>query len=147
MAKNPKKPIPTKKHLARQERERRQRRYILIGSAAVIIAVVGLIIYGILDATILQERQPVAVVNGQNITTSQFQAQTRYARYTLIRNALNTYQFMQLFGNDPSTQSSFIQQLQQIQSQLTPDTIGKQVLDQLVDEACAKPSQAYLDVI
>lgn len=134
MAKNPKRPIPTKKHLARQERERRQRRYILIASAAVILAVIGLVVYGILDATILQERQPVAIVNGQNITTSQFQAQTRYARYTLIRNALNTYQFMQLFGSDASTQSSFIQQLQQIQSQLTPDTIGKQVLDQLVDD-------------
>ncbi len=134
MAKNPRKPIPTKKHLARQERERRQRRYILIASAAVIVAVIGLVVYGILDATVLQERQPVAIVNGQNITTSQFQAQTRYARYTLIRNATNTYQFMQLFGSDPSTQSSFLQQLQQIQSQLTPTTIGKQVLDQLVDD-------------
>ena len=135
MAKNPKRPLsPTKKHQARLERERIQTRNILLGSAIVIILVIATILYGILDQTYLRARQPVAVVNGDRITTSEFQGQVRYGRYTLIRNALNTYQFMQLFGDDPSTMSSFVSQLQQIQFQLIPTSIGNTVLDQMVED-------------
>jgi len=136
MARNPKQkqPLQTKKHLARVERERIQRRYILFGSLAVFIAVVGLIGYGVLDQTYLQGIQPVAIVNGEKISTNLWQAQVRYARQQLIGNAAQTAQFMQMFGSNPSTQSSFANQLLQIQAQLSPDTVGKQVLDQMVDD-------------
>lgn len=136
MARNPKQkqPLQTKKHLARVERERIQRRYILFGSLAVFIAVVGLIGYGVLDQTYLQAIQPVAIVNGEKVPTNLWQAQVRYARQQLIGNAAQTAQFMQMFGSNPSTQSSFANQLLQIQAQLSPDTVGKQVLDQMVDD-------------
>jgi hypothetical protein len=39
----------TRKHLARAEREARQRRWLLIGVAAVFVVVVGLVAYGYLD--------------------------------------------------------------------------------------------------
>ena len=52
---------PTKKHLARMEREKIQQRYIIIGSIVVIIAVVALIVYGILNESVLQARRAVAV--------------------------------------------------------------------------------------
>jgi peptidyl-prolyl cis-trans isomerase D len=133
MAKNPRKPNPTKKHLARVERERRQRRLILIGGIIVIVAVVGLIAAGILEQTVLRPRQPVAVVNGDRISTRDWQAQVRYNRYVLIRNAESNYQLIQLFGNDPSTAASFASQLQQIQLQLSPETVGQQVLNSMVD--------------
>ena len=133
MARNPRAPIgPTKKHLARMERERIQRRNILLGSIVIVALVVLTILYGVLDQTYLRARQPVAVVNGDRITTEQFQGQVRYGRFNLIRNAQNTYQFMQLFGSDPSTQAQFVSQLQQIQNQLSPTVIGQNVLDQLV---------------
>ena len=53
MAKGQKSQLVTKKHLARQERERRQNRYILIASIAVIVIVVGLIGYGIVQQYII----------------------------------------------------------------------------------------------
>jgi peptidyl-prolyl cis-trans isomerase D len=134
MPKNTKKQVVTKKHLARAQRERRQNRWIVIGMIAIVVLVVGLIGYGILDQQVLQYRQPVASVNSAQISTSLFQGQTRYARYALIRNAESTYQFSQLFANDPTTQYQFVQQLQQIQLQLDPQTVGQQVLNQLIDD-------------
>ncbi|MEJ2599955.1 MAG: peptidylprolyl isomerase [Anaerolineales bacterium] len=134
MSKNPKKPVVTKKHLARAERERRQNRWIVLSMILIILAVVGLIGYGVLDQRVLQYRRPVASVNSDQISTNLFQGQVRYDRYTLIRNAENTYQFSQMFANDPKTAYQFVQQLQQIQLQLDPQTVGQQVLNQLIDD-------------
>ncbi len=136
MAKNPQKPIyHTKKHLARMERERNQRRLIITVSLAVLALVVLTIGYGILNQTVLQNIRPVAVVNGDKIVTSDFQGLTRYSRYTLVSNASQNYQFAQLFGSDPNTMMSFAQQLQQIQAQLVPNTIGEQTLNRMVEDA------------
>jgi parvulin-like peptidyl-prolyl isomerase len=129
-----KRPIPTKKHLARQERENLQRRYIIIGTTAVILLVVGLIAYGIISEVVLKPLQPVATVNGERIATRDFQARVRYFRQQLIGNAINNYQFAQMFTDSPETMSSFVNQLAQIQAQLEPTVIGQQVLDQMVDD-------------
>lgn len=136
MARNPKQPLsPTKKHLARLERERRQRRKILLASIAVIVLVIAIIGYGVLDQQVLQPLRAVAVVNGDKISLKDWQAQTRYGRYTLVRSATQTYQFAQMFGgSDPASLSQFAQQLQQIQYQMTPTTVGQQVLDQMIDD-------------
>lgn len=134
MANESKKPAPlTKKHLARIERERLQRRWILIGVTAVLFIVVGLIAYGIIQQQVIQPSQPVAVVNGEEITTREFQRQVSLARYFMIQNAVQTYQFAQQF-NDPEFQSQFISQLQQIQSQLTPSLMGQQILDYVIED-------------
>ena len=79
----PKPKIQSKKHIARLERERRQTKliqYIAIGVVAAVILVLG---YGYLDLTVLQKYQPVAEVNGEKITTKEFQA-----RVTIQRNQL-----------------------------------------------------------
>ncbi len=135
MARPPRKaPLQTKKHLARQERERRQQRFIIIGTVIVLVLVIGLIIYGILYENVIKARQPVAIVNKERITTEDFQARVRYTRQQLISNAINTYQFVQLFGDSPETQAQFGSQLAQIQSQLEPISLGNQVLDQMINE-------------
>jgi len=134
MAKNPKKrTAPTKKHIARAERERRERNIIYIVSAVVIIAVLVLVLYGIVDQNFLKARRPVAIVNDEKITVSEYQGQTRLARYNLIQSAQRLYQLAQIMGNDPSSQASVANQLQQIDGQLFPQAIGRQIIDQLVD--------------
>lgn len=132
MAKKPPIKITTKKHLARQERERIQQRNITIASIAVLVAVFGIVLYGILEQTYLKGIQPVAIVNEEKILTRDFQTQTRYTRFQLVNNALNTFQLMQLLGSSPENQSSFLYQLSQIQAQLNPVTIGQQVIDQMI---------------
>ena len=129
MAKNPKQPIQTKKHLARLEVERRQKRYLMIGIIVTVVLVVGVIAYGVINELVLKTRQPVAVVNGENITVDKFQTRVRYNRQQLIGNAINSYQIAQLFGDSPETQASFVSQISNIQSQLSPLVVGQQTLD------------------
>lgn len=147
MAKNPKKPIaPTKKHLARVERERRQTQLIMIGAAVVVVAVLFLIIYGILNQTVLAERRPVAVVNDESIRSDLFKDQARYVRYVMVRNAENTYQMAQYFGQDPSMAANFVQQLQQVQAQLTPNVVGNQVMDTMIDNVLIQQEAEKLGI-
>ncbi len=70
----------TKKHLARAERERRQRRWILIGSGAVAFIIVGLLIAGWVDLNLV----PVASVNGEDVSTAFFRGRVRLYEAELI---------------------------------------------------------------
>ena len=131
-----KRPTPnTKKHLARQERERRQTQYILIGSLIVLGLVVALIIYGIVDQLVINDMRAVAVVNGENIKARDFEDFARYNRFLLIRNAEQNYQFAEMFAGDPNTQAQFKSQILQIQQQLDPvlGSLGEDSINQMVD--------------
>ena len=121
--------VVTKKHIARLERERRQSniiRGIAIGGILIVVLLLG---YGYLKLNVLQLHDPVAKVNGVTITTGQWQERVQLQRVNLL-NLYQTYQFYQQnFGMDTS------QQLQQIQLTLqSPETLGQQVLDQMIDE-------------
>jgi parvulin-like peptidyl-prolyl isomerase len=135
-----KRTAPTKKHLARVERERRQMRYILIGSLLVLALVVALVLYGILDQLVLQKTRSVADVNGEGIRADAFENFTRYNRYLMVRNALQTYQFAEMFAGDPETQAQFQSQILQIQAQMDPvsGSVGEDSLNQMVDAALVR---------
>lgn len=145
---NPQTPkVTNKKHLAKLERERIQNQRIKIGSIVVIVLVIGVIGYGILDQKVLQGQRPVAEVNGEKITTNEFVALTKYYRYKLIQQYSQTYQFAQMFGSDQTYQSYFNSQLQQIQSTLSNnDSVGKTVMDQLVEDALIRQQAAKLGI-
>ncbi len=132
MAKGQKSQLVTKKHLARQERERLQNRYILIASIVVIAMVVGLIGYGIVQQYILQPNQPVAKVTNKVITTKQFQTYARYLRLQYIQQYQRYQQLAQLFGNDQSSMSYIQQYLGQIEYELESTNIGENSLEFLI---------------
>lgn len=125
----------TKKHLARIEKERIQRRYLMIGTITVLVLVVGVILYGVLDQTVLQGLRPVAKVGNQTITTTQFQTRVRYERYQLVSQYNNIMQTAQMFGSDPSFAQYFQSYLTQIQNQLAdPTAFGNTVLDAMISD-------------
>ena len=121
-----------RKHMARHERERRQTNIILIGSIGVVAIVIVLVAYGLVVSQIFEPRQPVAIVNGDEVSTREFQARVRYERNALINQYINTQNNMLLFGSDPQFQTFFQNQLQQIEFQLEPSTIGRLVLNDLI---------------
>ena len=69
----------TRKHRARAERERIIRRWILVGAIGTILLVVGLISYGIVEVEVIKPRQPVAVVDDQEISRRDLHTRIRLA--------------------------------------------------------------------
>jgi len=121
--------IVTKKHIARLQREQQQARIITAIAITGIVVVVLLLGYGYLKLNYLLLREPVAEVNGDAITTREWQERVKLERIRQL-NLYDTYTYyQQSFGMDTS------QQQQQILTMLgTPSIIGQQVLDMLIDE-------------
>jgi len=136
MAKNPRKSQapPSKKHQDRMNREKIQSRWIMITSLAVLIAVVGLIVYGILEQRVLRFSRTVATVNGERISGNEFREFTRYYRNTLIQNASSAFQLVQMFGGDMNAVQSFGGQLIQISDDLDAFSAGSTALDQMITD-------------
>lgn len=128
-----KKKTVSKKHLARVEREKIQRRYITIISIAVAVVVVILVGVGFLLEGVIKPNQPVAQVGNTPITIQDFQARSRYTRYLLVAEYLNTYQYVQSFG-DSDMQSYFESYLLQLQSQLDPGYLGLEIINTLIED-------------
>ena len=119
--------------VALQEREELQTRYIIYGSIAVVSVVLILIIIAIVDAYFITPNKPVAVVNGDEITTTDYQTRVKFERLQLVNQFGNTLQLMQSF-DDESTMQYFQSSLQQINFQLLPEMHGQNVLDTMIDD-------------
>jgi hypothetical protein len=144
MARSRKPQAPTKKHLARQEREARQRKIIVTATVAVVAIVVFLVVYGYVQANVLEPRQPVAEVNGTTIVTEDFVERTRFERNSLVQQAISNYQTLQLLGEEQSDLTlSFLNNIQQIRFQLDPTSFGREVLNRMIDDVLiAEEAQA-----
>jgi peptidyl-prolyl cis-trans isomerase D len=133
----------TKKHIARLERERRQTRMIVWTAVAVVVIVVGLIGYSLINENYLKPLQAVARVGEEKITTAQFQARVRLQRDQIINQYMQYSQFGQMFGMD------FSSQLSQLESQLSESgaqTLGKNVLDSMINEILLRNEAAKLGI-
>src|SRR5512139_1940924 len=113
---------PTRKQLSRAERDARQRRRINLAVGGVLVLVAVIIIGGFLYESISSQvrlGQPVANVNGELISTTDFQSRVKLARAQLRQQA----EFYATTLQDTQT-------AQQILSQLDdPITLGGQIVD------------------
>ncbi len=126
-----------KKAVARLERERQQRRYLIIGTVVVAVLILAVIIFGILDQTVLKMNRTVATVDGEEITLRELTDAVRYQRFQLIGNYNQNLQLAQMFSADPNMSQQFNSALEQIETQLSKDgaeALGSSVLDGLIDE-------------
>jgi parvulin-like peptidyl-prolyl isomerase len=114
MARKVANPKVTKKHLARAERERIQRNWILGGTIATALVVVGLLLFGVVSIYLT----PVVRVNGEKISTQQFRGRIRLAQAELINQAI------------------FQQQTEQLPQMLADvEGFAQRVLNELINEA------------
>ncbi len=138
----PKKQVPlSRRHVARLQRERFYIRLLTGIALGIIVAVILLLGYGILEQVYLQYNQPVAIVNGEKITTLQFQARVRIQRLILQDNIQRYQQLGQLFGVDVTSQ---IQPWQNLLN--SPQELGRQVLEQLIEDALIRQEAKRLGI-
>ena len=146
MAKREKTKIVSKKHLARQEREEIQMRYIKYGSAALLVVVALLVGYALVNAYIIIPNQPVAVVNGEKISATDYKNRVKFERYHLIDRMYNTINLMQTVGDDETIQQYLQNNLQQYQIQLQPDIHGAMVINNMIEDTLIRQEAKKLSI-
>jgi parvulin-like peptidyl-prolyl isomerase len=125
----------TKKHLARAERERRQRKWILGGTIVVAVLLVGILGYGIYDTAFVRPKKMVAEVNGNVITASSFEGRVRLAQRELLSQLTQYVQMESFFGADTEILEELRSMQVQLQTQLAnPGLLGSEVLNSLITE-------------
>jgi len=95
---------------------------------AVVAAVVILIVYGVLDSTVLKNTKPVAKVGSTTITVEQFQKRVKFDRQQYVSQYM-TYA--------TSNYAYFFQSsLQSVQNSLDNYVqFGSDILDEMINEA------------
>jgi parvulin-like peptidyl-prolyl isomerase len=118
----------SKKHEARLEKEGRQKKILLIGVIAILALVVFLVVYGILDSTVLKQSKPVAKVNSTTITVREFEKRVQYERLSQIET-------FSMYASSPYAmffQDSLITVQNALDNYIQ---FGSDMLDTMIDEA------------
>jgi hypothetical protein len=118
---------PTRKQLSRAERDAKQRRRIWLLVSGFIGLAVLVLLYGTLRETVFILNEPVANVNGEIITTRQFQDRVRLAGKQLQQQIQVAYSL-----GDQNSLNSYVNQLSD------PVTLGGQIINSMVDDLLLK---------
>ncbi|MDH5605634.1 MAG: peptidylprolyl isomerase [Anaerolineae bacterium] len=131
--------------VGRVEREERNTRIVTISLYITLILVLGTIAAGLIFNLVIWPKQPVATVNGQEISTRDFQARVRYEQRALMVQYTQFYsQAAQIQDPNMAAQYNFF--LQQIASQLKEETIGRQTLNSMISEIVVLGEAEKLDI-
>lgn len=127
----------TPKHIARADRERTLRIRILAGAGLTVLVVLGLLAYGWIQVNVVQPPQPVAIVNGQEISTEAFRDRVKLAQYNLQSQYLGLQGLLDsVRAEDLQSRSTYQAQLNNVAQQLgSPQFVGSSVLEGLIQEA------------
>lgn len=135
----------TPKNLVGAERDQFYSRLLTIGTAVVVLLVVGLVGYSILQQSYIIPRQTLAEVEGVAITGEQFQQRVRLNRTRLVNTFIQYYQ-MQSIVMDPTFQQQIYVQLLGLQQELDPLVTGENTLNELIDDELLKLEAAELGI-
>jgi parvulin-like peptidyl-prolyl isomerase len=145
----------TRKQRSRLSEERRIQRILVWGVSIVGILIVGVLGYGVVAERIIEPREPVAIVDETPITTADFQARVKFRRLQLANQLRYLYQQQQTMAGQESESSGqsvqqyFQQQIESLQSQLAAEnaeSLGRQVLDQMIQEELVRQEAERRDI-
>lgn len=133
---NQNKKFKTKKHLAREQREAKQTRTIIIITIVIGVVILGLVGYGLINQMIIHPRIPVAEVGETVIRVNEFESQVQYTRLQMLNQIYQYYTYSQQLGEYGT---SFLQTAQSIAAQLSePVSVGKDILDEMINNVLIK---------
>ena len=141
MAKIEKQPqVKTKKYMARQEREERQTRTILIITIAIGAVILGLVLYGIVDQLIVRPRTPVARVGDTVIRVKSFESTVQYSRVQTLNQAYQYYSYASYLGE--FGQNFLNTALEMVTELNNPVSFGSNVLNEMIDNEIVRQEAA-----
>jgi parvulin-like peptidyl-prolyl isomerase len=133
-----KKPLTTKKKMARIERERLINRILYITTIVILSAVVLLVGYALVNEYLIKPSRPVAVVNEVEISYEDFQSRIRLQRLDIISQYLRSAEFMGYFRDNPEFAAQIQSNLVGLLQQLDSPELPAQVLNNMIDEILIK---------
>lgn len=133
----------TRMQESRLNRERRLRRFIVLGSILVGAVTVVLVLAALLQMFVLEPQRAVATVAGQPIAVTQLQKRMRYDQSQVVSqyNRLSQNIAQLQSGNDPTNQFLLQfaqQQMQTLGQQGSAEAIAQASLSNLIDEKLIK---------
>jgi parvulin-like peptidyl-prolyl isomerase len=122
----------TKKHLAREQREAKQTRVIMIITIVIGVLILGLVAYGLIDQLIVKPRAPIAKVGDTIIRAKEFKSRVQYERVQALNQTYEYYNYSLQLGEYGQ---SFLQYAQQIANQLAlHENFGEDVLEGMIQD-------------
>ncbi len=139
-----KKQIKSRKHLAREQREAKQTRIILIVTITIGVIILGLVGYGLIENLIIQPNKIVAKVGEKTIKMRDFESRVEYKRVQFLNQ---TYQYYMLYQQFGAYGQSFLQTAQNYATQLVqPAAFASDVLDEMIDGIIIREEAAEMGV-
>lgn len=139
----------SKRQLSRKQREDRQKRILYAVAGVTIMAVVLVLGFGFYQEYIVKPSSPVALVNGQLISTRDYQQMVQYRRFDLAAQVARLQ--TELSRLDPTVEEQqfvvqyYQQQIQQLQSQEVGLPLS--VLDDMIDDELVRQEAARRSII
>lgn len=119
----------SRKEVLISRKERDQNRQIRLAVFGILGLILAVIIAAVVAEFVIVPQQPVAVVNGEEISLTDFRDRVRYQRAQFI---ISLEDQLEAFNNDLGLVQQFSQQ--QMTLLLQPDELGAIVLDQMVND-------------
>lgn len=136
--------IKTKKHIAREQREAKQTRTIIIITSVIGAIILGLLGYGIIDNLVVKPRIPIAEVGDEVIRLAEFETQVQYTRIQMVNQVYQYYTYAQQFGEYGA---SFLQTAQSLAAQLLQtETLGRDVLDEMINDILVREAAEEMGI-
>ena len=138
---------PTRKQLARSRREREQLRMVYIGLGGVAALILIVLAFGLYQTYVVEPNAPVAVVNGVEITTGDYQDRVRLDRYLLEEQyqQLQQQQAVAMGQADNEDLAEFLAtQYQQMINQVLQERsiIDRQTVNTMIDDRLVEAEAA-----
>lgn len=138
---------PTRKQLARSRREREQLRMIYMGLGGVAALILIVLAFGLYQTYVVEPNAPVAVVNGVEITTGDYQDRVKLDRYLLEEQyqQLQQQQAVAMGQADNEELAEFLgTQYQQMINQVLQErsVIDRQTVNTMIDDRLVEAEAA-----
>jgi hypothetical protein len=131
---------------SRHEREAAIQRYVVIGAVVIGALALLLVAVALISEQVIRPNQPVATVNGENITVSQFEQRVRLERVLINQQLTQGYNTLLSFGLDPQQAQQQLSQFPPYSTYLeeisVPDQLGNRVLNDMVEDALVRQQAA-----